>query len=229
MLLKTRLQEVMTNSDRYVDQLNRLTNRLEALETGKILPRQKRNEPDEDWEELYYEAQKQKENLENELDLTQQSLQEVEEKMQEMERKELSNSEMMSRIEGELNNVYTLQEKLDEVQRKLEGSRERERDLQKQLDSEVSEKEQFRVMEKDYVRLQSVSDELRRMLQELENRNRVAEKKISRLSELESTLDATEYEKSDLRKAVEDIIMENEALSLKLQELQDKLGTEKYA
>lgn len=229
LILKTRLQEVLSNSDRYLDQLNKLTIRLEALETWKLISRQKRTDPNEDWEELYYEAQAKRELLENELDLTQQTLQQVEEKMLELERKELAHRETMSDLEGQLDNIRALQERIDQLERTIEGSKERERDLQLQLDQELSDKEQYRLMEKDFIRLQSESDQLRRTLQELGTRNRLAEQKISRLRELESTLDATEYEKSDLRKTVEEIIMENESLSLKLQELQDKLGAEKFA
>lgn len=228
-LLKTRLQEVLNNSDRYLDQLNKLTNRLEALETGKMVPTAKKRDTEEDWEEIYYEESAKREKLENELDLTQQTLQDVEEKMLELERKELAYREAMSGMEGQLGNIQTLQERIDQLERQLEGSKDREQDLQNQLDREISGLEQLRLMEKDYIRLQSESDELRLSLQELGNRNRLAEKKIHRLSELESTLDATEYEKSELRKTLEEIIMDNESLSLKLQELQDKLGTEKYA
>ena len=228
-LLKTRLQQVLTNSDRYLDQLNKLTNRLEALETGKMIPTTKKTVPDEDWEEMYYEESAKKEKLENELDLTQQTLQDVEEKMLELERKQLAYKEAMSGMEGQLGNIQTLQERIDLLERQLQGSSDREQDLKQQLDREISGLEQLRLMEKDYIRLQSESDELRLSLQELGNRNRLAEKKIHRLSELESTLDATEYEKSELRKTLEEIIMDNESLSLKLQELQDKLGTEKYA
>src|SRR5688572_19289146 len=76
-MLKTRLQQVMSNSDKYLEQLNRLTDRLEALETGKRLPSPKKADTDDDWEEMYYEMQEKKEKLENELDVTEQSLEHV--------------------------------------------------------------------------------------------------------------------------------------------------------
>jgi len=222
-------KEVMSNSDRYLQQLNKVTERLEVLEAGKSISSRKKTNPDEDWEELYYEVQTKKEKLENELDLTEQSLQQVEEKMIDLERKEQAFTETLSGLEVQLESVNALQNKIDLLQRQLEGAKGRESDLQQQLEQELSEKEQYLLMEKDYVKLQSEADELKRALQELGNRNRLSEQKLRRLTELESTLDATEYEKSDLRKTVEEIIMENEALSMKLQELQDKLGTEKYA
>ena len=57
----------------------------------------------------------------------------------------------------------------------------------------------------------------------------VLQQKINRLTELESTIEISEYEKMDIRKSIEEIIVENEALAAKLQELQDKLNAEKYA
>lgn len=229
LLLRTRLQQVMSNSDKYLEQLNKLTDRLEALESGKRLPVAKKADTDDDWEEMYYEEQAKKEKLENELDVTQQLVEKNEEKLLALEQREQGYKQTLSEFEGQINNLNALEERIELLQRKLEGSKEREQELQQQLDQEHADIEQYRLMQKDHIRLQAEAEDLRRSLQELGNSNRLTEQKLHRLAELESTLDAAEYEKSDLRKKVEEIIMENETLSLKLQELQDKLGSENYA
>ncbi len=63
---------------------------------------------------------------------------------------------------------------------------------------------------------------------DINNRDILLQQKINRLTELESTIKISEYEKMDIRKNIEEIIKENEALVAKLQELQEKLNSEKY-
>jgi regulator of replication initiation timing len=52
---------------------------------------------------------------------------------------------------------------------------------------------------------------------------------VNHLTELESNLESFEYEKTEIKHTVEEIISENTTLSQKLQELQEKLASEKYA
>ena len=87
----------------------------------------------------------------------------------------------------------------------------------------------FELLQQQHAFIQSEADELRNRIKEINNRDVLLQQKINRLTELESTIEISEYEKMDIRKSIEEIITENEALALKLQELQDKLNAEKYA
>lgn len=230
--LKLKLQSVENNSMLYYNELKKLQQRIQALEknkgTGYQNPKGK-FEDDENWEELYYEIHDEKEKMESELDLTNQKLEEAEELVKELMRKETVWKEKRSELENELIKAHTLQNKIGDLQRELEGAAQREQDLQQQLEAQKELYKDFEVLQQQYASIQSEADELRNRIKEINNRDVLLQQKINRLTELESTIEISEYEKMDIRKSIEEIIVENEALAAKLQELQDKLNAEKYA
>ena len=228
--LKLKLQSVEHNSMLYVNELRKLQERIQALEKNKDTGIQKGKSIsyEENWEELYYQASDEKEKMESELDLTNQKLEETESLVMELKRRENVWKEKRSELENELNKAHTLQNKIGELQQKLEGAAAREQELSQQLEAQQELHKDLELVQKQYAFVQSEADELRNRIQEINNRDIVLQQKINRLTELESTIEISEYEKMDIRKSIEEIIIENEALAAKLQELQEKLNAEKY-
>jgi chromosome segregation ATPase len=229
--LKLKLQAVENNSMLYYNELKKLQQRIQALEKnkGSGLKNDKRGyEEDENWEELYYEVSEQKEKMESGLDLTTQKLEEAESLIKELMRKETAWKEKRSEMENELNKAHSLQNKIGDLQRQLEGAAGREKELQQQLQTQQELYKDYELIQQQYSLVQSEADELRNRIKEITNRDLLLQQKINRLTELESTIEISEYEKMDIRKSIEEIITENEALAAKLQELQEKLNTEKY-
>ena len=86
---------------------------------------------------------------------------------------------------------------------------------------------EYELLQKQNNQLRSESDELRTRLEEINAQNIIMEQQLNRLTELESSLEISEYEKMEIKNSVEQIIAENMTLSGKLQELQLKLIEEK--
>ena len=228
--LKLKLQTVEHNSALYYNELKKLQQRIQALEKNKETSNKSNaNNDDENWEELYYNVSDEKEKIESELDITNQKLEETESLLNDLKRRETAWKEKRSEIENELNKAHTLQNKIGELQLELEGAARREEDLRLQLEAQQKLNNDFELLQQQYAFIQSEADELRNRIKEINNRDVLLQQKINRLTELESTIEISEYEKMDVRKSLEEIITENEALAAKLQELQDKLNAEKYA
>jgi chromosome segregation ATPase len=214
----------------YYTELKQLQERIQALEKSNNPSGNKEKfDKDENWEELYYQIHDEKEKMESELDITNQKLEEAESYLNELKERERVWKEKRSELEMQLNKAHSLQNKIGELQRELEGSLNRETDLQQQLEAQKDLIRDFELLQQQYIQLQSESDELRNRMSELNNRDLLLQEKNKRLTELESTIEISEYEKMDIRKTVEGIITENDALVTKLQELQEKLNAEKYA
>ena len=229
--LKLKLQAVENNSALYYNELKKLQARIQTIEKNSYSakPENKNSAFDENWEELYYETHEQKEKLENELDALTQAMEKAALQLDEATAKEKSLIENQSALESELNRAYELQNKIGDLQRKLQGAAERESNLKKELEDLKHLKEDYDLLQQQYAHLQSEADELQNRMIEMKNQDILSKQKINRLTELESTIEVSEYEKMDIRKSIEDIIIENEALAAKLQELQEKLNSEKYA
>jgi len=228
--LKLKLQSVENNSMLYYTELKNLQQRIQALEKNKgtVDQKDKGINDDENWEELYYDLHDEKEKMENDLDLTNQKLEENENLVIELKRRETLWKEKRSELENELNQAQTLQNKIGDLQRELEGARGREKDLQQQLEAPKELYKDFELLQQQYAYVQSEADELKNRIMDINNRDILLQQKINRLTELESTIKISEYEKMDIRKNIDEIIKENEALMAKLQELQEKLNSEKY-
>lgn len=228
--LKLKLQAVEYNSMLYHEELKKLQQRIQALEKNKGTGYDKPSiNEDENWEELYYKVSEEKEKFENELDLTTQKLEENESLVKEFKRRETVWKERRSELENELNKAHSLQNKIGDLQRELEGAAGREKELQKQLETQQELYKDFELIQQQYAYVQSEADELRNRIKEINNRDVLLQQKINRLTELESTMEISEYDKMDIRKSIEEIITENEALAAKLQDLQDKLSSERFA
>jgi chromosome segregation ATPase len=214
----------------YYNELKKLQQRIQALEKNKgTAYKANYKSDDENWEELYYQKSDEKEKIESELDVTTQKLEEAESLLSELKRRETTWKEKRSELENELNKAHTLQNKIGDLQRELEGAAGREKELLQQLETQQELYKDYEIIQQQYSFVKSEADELRNRIKEINNRDVLLQQKINRLTELESTIEISEYEKMDIRKSIEEIITENEALAVKLQELQDKLNAEKYA
>ncbi len=228
--LRLKLQAVENNSALYFNELKKLQHRIQAIEKNNSTSTvNKLSAFDEDWEEMYYEANDKKENLENELDSITQALEKATYNLHKAENKEKQLIEKQSELQSQLNQAQTLQNKIGDLQRELEGAAERETDLQVQLDAHKDLINDFELLQQQYAQLQSEASEIQNRMIESKNREVLSKQKINRLTKLESSLEVSEYEKIEIRKSIEEIIIENEALAAKLQDLQEKLGSEKYA
>ena len=227
--LRLKLQSVENNSALYFNELKKLQQRIQAIEKGETVNNKKTSSFDEDWEELYYEVNDKKEKLENELDATTQALESVTYQLNKAEANEKLLIEKQSELETQLNQAQSLQNKIGDLQRELEGAAERETDLQVELDAHKELAKDFELLQQQYAQLQSEANEIQNRMIESKNREVLSKQKINRLTKLESTIEISEYEKMEIKKSIEEIIIENEALATKLQELQEKLSSEKYA
>ena len=228
--LKLKLQAVENNSTLYYNELKKVQERIQMLEKNNFLPKPefKTSAFDENWEELYYETHEQKEKLENELDAINQALEVAEQKVTDAILKEKLFIEKQSDLEGQLRKAHSLQNKIGDLQRQVEGAAERENDLKKELEAQKQLIEDFELLQQQYAHLQSEAEELQNRMIEMKSQEILSKQKINRLTELESTIEISEYEKIDIKKSIEEIITENEALASKLQDLQEKLNSEKY-
>jgi len=229
--LKIKLKSIEENSVSQAHQINELQKRVKALEEESKFKEadeeSKWNDDEEDWEKLYYETRREKESLEGSLSLVNHALEETKSKLEEFEKQKTAWAEMKSQMEARLNDMHSLQNTIEELQRKLEGAKERESELEKQIAYEKFMHVEYELLQKQNNQLNSETDELRNRLEEIGVQNIIMEQKLKRLTELESSLEISEYEKIEIKNSVEQIIAENTALSGKLQELQHKIIEEK--
>lgn len=211
--LKTKLKSIEKNSVEQVYQLSRLEKRIETLEEEGILKinQQEAKWDDtekEDWEKLFYETRKEKNSLEEELTLTKNTLKETKQQLEEFKNEKANWVEMKSEVNTRLNEIHSLQNIIEELQRKLESADERERELQLEIASEKYLRTENEMLEKENSRLQSEADELADRLSEMKSQNDLMRQKIKRLTELESLLRISEYEKMEIKNSVAQIITE---------------------
>ncbi len=212
--LNHKLRSVEDSNTYYQIQLTKLQERLRVLEElniaktaeapGKTQPDE---EPEENWKELYYEENERKEKIENELDATRQRLDEVEEELSLFTEKDLHWKELQSDYESRLLEYDSFKNQIDLLQQQLEGSAEREKELEQLLLSEITIREKYVVLQKEYIELQSQSDSLNRIMIELSKKNMNLETRLAYLSELESKLAICETEKAKLKARLENHLL----------------------
>ena len=220
--LKKKVQSVEDNSTFYEIQFSKLQERLKALEelnklrypVDKVeIPEKPKKEDEEDWKEMYYEENVIKEKLENELDETRQMLEEAENKLKDSS---VSNSrwvELQSDYETRLDDLKSLQNNINLLQRQLEASVEREKELEQLLLSEITLREKYSLLQREFIELQSEADDLRRRILELNKKDVDLQIRVVYLNELESKLAICEEEKIKLKASLEELFQQNQFLS----------------
>jgi chromosome segregation ATPase len=204
--LKKKVQLVQDNTTFYEIQFSKFQDRLKALEEktsvkspAEINTKTEKPEDEEDWKEMYYEENVVKEKLENDLDYTRQKLEEAENKLKESSEKSSRWVELQSDYESRLHDLHSLQEHIDLLKRQLEASVEREKELEQLLLSEITLREKYSLLQREYTELQSEADDLRRRIVELNKNDVNLQIRVARLNELESKLALCEEEKIRLK------------------------------
>ncbi len=169
-ILRSKVQHVEDNTTFYHIQFSKFQDRLKVIEEKVAMNPKKVNsisnnvefEDEEDWKELYYEENSKKELLENELDSTKQALEEAEVKLNEIEGKTDRWIQLQSNYELRLNDLQSMQNEIMQLQRQLDASIGREKELEQLLLSEITMREKFSLLQKEYTQLLSETDDLRR-------------------------------------------------------------------
>lgn len=170
-ILRNKVQHVEDNTTFYHIQFSKFQDRLKVIEDKVAMHSQKGGSPltatasyeeEEDWKELYYEENAKKEQLENELDFAKQALEETEYKLSEMESKTDSSTQLQSDYELRMKDLQSLQNETLNLQKQLEASLQREKELEQLLMSEITMREKYSILQKEYTQLLSEADDLRR-------------------------------------------------------------------
>ncbi len=170
-ILRNKVQHVEDNTTFYHIQFSKFQDRLKIIEEKVAMNPQKINVPsksnvgfedEEDWKELYYEENSKKELLENELDFAKQALGEAENKLNEIDVKADQFAKLQSDYELRLNDLQSMQSDIRHLQQQLDGSIGREKELEQLLLSEITMREKYSLLQKEYTQLLSETDDLRR-------------------------------------------------------------------
>ncbi|MEO8766104.1 MAG: hypothetical protein ABI416_17510 [Ginsengibacter sp.] len=172
--LNKKIQSVEDSNTFYEIQFSKLQERLKALEELNSLSPSplrianlEKGEDEEDWKEMYYEENTVKERLENDLDYTRQMLEETENKLKESSDKNTRWIELQSEHESRANDNRSLQEHIGLLKRQLVASTEREKELEQLLLSEITLREKYSILQREFTALQSETDDLRRRVVEI--------------------------------------------------------------
>ncbi|MDQ6902140.1 MAG: hypothetical protein M3139_03890 [Bacteroidota bacterium] len=201
--LKNKVQSVEDNTTFYQIQFSKLQQRLKALEelntVKKVVPdKVAAYEDEEDWKEMYYEENSTKEKLENDLDATRQMLEDAENQLSAFSENNSRFVELQSDYESREHEIISMEEKLTLMQKKLDASEGREKELEQLLISEITIREKYFMLQREFAELQSEADRLRDNIEAL-NKNEVnMEMRLENLKQLESKLALCEEEKSRL-------------------------------
>ena len=215
--LKNQLQKVEETSSFYELQFSKLQQRLKALEAQyenqQPLAATLKKEDEEDWKEMYYEENEVKEKLENELDITRQKLEEVENKLNSLEDNNSKWSGLKSEYDARLNDLQSMQNNIGLLQRKLEAADAREKELEISLAAEINEKKQYTNAQSEVARLKSENEDLRQQIVEMNKKEKALEGGIARLNELEARLAVYEEEKAKMIADLEMMVNQNKMFS----------------
>lgn len=210
--LKSKLKKMEENSSYYEIQFTKLTQRLKVLEevqTHSTESSSAQAEKDEDWKELYYEENEQKEKLENELDEIKQKLEDAEYTLSSIEEDNSSQAKLQSDYDARLNDLHSMQNHIGLLQRQLDAAAEREKELEQSLLPAAQIKEQYAQLQQEQIRLRSENEELRRQVIEMSEKEKMTEASLTRLNELESKLALYEEEKAKMISILETVVNQN--------------------
>jgi multidrug efflux pump subunit AcrB len=208
--IKNKLQSVEDNATFYQLQFTKLQERLKALEevshpkSGTEVFNTPTQE-EENWKEMFYEENEAKERLENELDSANQMLEDAQAKLKEFAQTNSYNVQLQSDNDSRFHQVDSLKYQLESLQTQLTASSEREKELEQLLLLEITIREKFSMLQKEYIELQSEADDLRIRIVELSKKDLHHEMRLIQLNELESKLALCEQEKLKLKARLQNV------------------------
>lgn len=173
-ILRSKIQHVEDNSTFYHIQFNKFQDRLNEIEdkmnrsfsgsSTRYHDPVITGEEYEEWEKLYYEENEKKEKLENELDATLERLEAAEKKLSSYEHEHESLIKVKSDYDLRSHDLVSMQEKIVSLQAKLDAANEREKELEQVLLSEITIREKYNLLKKDYTKLLSEIENLKIVL-----------------------------------------------------------------
>lgn len=171
-VLRSKLQHVEDNNTFYHIQFTRFQDRLKTIEdkVDRKLPKegavyqQDVMDEESDWKELYYEENEKKEALENELDVVKQELDDIKEKLYRYETEHEELIKIKSDYDLRMNDLQSMQNNIMTLQGKLDASAEREKELEQVLLSEITIREKYSLLKKDYAKLKCEVDDLKTVI-----------------------------------------------------------------
>lgn len=145
--LKAKLKSLEDKSEYYESQIEKLNKKLKLAEkepipvflNGGSHPSVKQ-EPEEDWKELFYEENEKKEKLENELDIAQQEIEYLQNELEKANRdtKKISPHEKLITTEE----LQVLHDTISELRNRLNKAHEESESLKEQLRNELNLRQQ---------------------------------------------------------------------------------------
>ena len=162
---------------------------------------------EDDWEEMYYQENEQKVQIENELDKALQALEQADQKLLNLEENDEHPGTIRSNYDATLLELKSFQNKIDVLQRKLEAAAERENELNNLLQKEIDLKKVYAKIENENVRLRSETQDQKRQITEMFAKQKETSKQLARNREIQSQAGMYEDEKSrkmdELKKQME--------------------------
>ncbi len=205
-VLNSKIKSLEDSNAYYEMQFSNLQPQVKESPTNS-LPQQKKfaaceEEEAEDWEELYYQENERKVQLENDLDQALQKLEAVNQETLLLKKEFHTTALLNSKLDVRLNELKSIQNEVETLQAKLNGAAERENELQTLLNKEIALVTVYDKIENDNVRLRSELENQKRHLTEMYQKEEEATKQLLRAKELHSHLGVL-YEEEKNRKIVE--------------------------
>jgi chromosome segregation ATPase len=109
---------------------------------------------------------------------------------------------LRSRLDGQRDEIESIQNRLGEKQQAAKGAEERELELHQELTEMALLNKQYNELLQDYAYLQSRYNDIQEQLASQNERNAQLQQIASRIGELESILENTKLERDDLKSRV---------------------------
>ena len=111
-------------------------------------------------------------------------------------------TELRSKIDGQQDEIESIQNQLGQKQEAAKGAEEREFELHQELTEMALLNKQYNELVQDYAYLQSRYKDIQAQLTVLQERNLQLEQTASRIGELESSLENSLLERDDLKERI---------------------------
>ncbi|MEO6681579.1 MAG: hypothetical protein ABIN48_02030 [Ginsengibacter sp.] len=165
-----------------------------------------KKEDEEDWEELYYQENEKKVQLENELDEALQSLENANQELGVIKEEKHHFTALKSKYDARLIELTSLQNEINSLKNKLTAAAARENEMKNSLNDEIALKKGFAKIESENARLRSETEDQNRQLIEMHLKVEEASTQLARFREMKSQFMMQENEKTqkleDLRKQI---------------------------
>lgn len=198
--LRNKLQKMEENATFYEMQFSKLQQRLKTLEenTRPAAEEVELEEEEDDWKEMYYQENEEKQKIENALDEANQKLENTETELKELAAERQQWAVARSEYDARLRDIQSMQNELGLLQRQLEASEARAKELEQFLARETAQKEQLTHWQNEFVKIRDENEELKSHLLEMSRKQGELETAAARASELESKMHLYEEEKAKM-------------------------------